>query len=327
LENEEKTLTMKRFIILLLIAPIITFMLTACNNVDEIYVTVKVQNATDYEINGLAFQICKGYRMNNPMRGPDDLVEPIKPGEEQTLTFNIPENNLDGEWGVNLTIPGIEDYFACDGLVCFEIASLIVITCDDEMNFTIASYMNSQTDAENYDDVGGGLVTAGIILDFSFGSPEAVLRQETEYAYGEIDIEHLAECLDWFTALDFTVTFSTHEDGGIIVDWKMDSSLLLGTVPEEHEKRLVYHSDEIVDELRFSDPNKMRWFMMDSMYRTIQDNGYPDVIYYTMDGGNELIIEGLSPVSVFPSDIPYMGSAFYFAHANTQGDALDGIME
>jgi len=306
---------MKRFITLLLIAAMSMLLLAACDNTEEVYVTITFRNATDYEIDGLAFQICGGYRMNNPMRGPHDLAEPIKPGEEQVVSFHIPENNLDGEWWARLTITGVEDYFEYDGTVCFDRVGLIVITCDDDMNFTFAPFLSSQADAGNNDDVGGGLVTAGIILDFSFGSPEPILRQETEYAYGEIPIERLVECLDWFAALDFTVSFPDCENGGVAVDWKTDSSLLLGTVPEDHEKRLGYLSAELAEALRFADADKLRWFMLDSLYRTLQDNFYTDV-YYTMDGGKELVLPGLSPVNTFPSGIPYMGSAFYFAHAD-----------
>ena len=44
------------------------------------------------------------------------------------------------------------------------------------------------------------------------------------------------------------------------------------------------------------------------------------IFYYTMDGDKELAFEELYPVNEFPSDIPYMGSEFYFAHADVRGD-------
>lgn len=39
-----------------------------------------------------------------------------------------------------------------------------------------------------------------------------------------------------------------------------------------------------------------------------------------MDGGQELSFDELYPVSVFPADISYLGSPFYFAHASGQGE-------
>ena len=64
--------------------------------------------------------------------------------------------------------------------------------------------------------------------------------------------------------------------------------------------------------------------MMDSLWRTITENLGVENVYYTMDGGKELSFEELQPVSVFPEDIPYMGSAFYFAHGDGRGDVIDG---
>jgi hypothetical protein len=63
----------------------------------------------------------------------------------------------------------------------------------------------------------------------------------------------------------------------------------------------------------------MRWFMMDSLWQTFAENFASDV-YYTMDGGKELVIEDLSPVNTFSSDSPYMGSTFYFVHAGGRGE-------
>lgn len=68
----------------------------------------------------------------------------------------------------------------------------------------------------------------------------------------------------------------------------------------------------------------MRWFMMDSLWQSCMENMAIDEVYYTVDGGKELSFEELYPISVFPKDVPYMGSPFYFSHADLQGDATEG---
>ena len=60
-----------------------------------------------------------------------------------------------------------------------------------------------------------------------------------------------------------------------------------------------------------------------------KDNPVGGGLYHTMDGGKELAFDELYPVNIFPVDLPYMGSAFYFAHADVKGDenAAWGISE
>ncbi|MGM9636899.1 MAG: hypothetical protein ACI3YK_02830, partial [Eubacteriales bacterium] len=70
----------------------------------------------------------------------------------------------------------------------------------------------------------------------------------------------------------------------------------------------------------FFDQDSLCWFMMDSLWRTLTVNLNAENIYYTMNGGQELVFEMLYPVNVFPSDTPYMGSEFYYAHADVPGD-------
>jgi hypothetical protein len=332
-----KTLT-----IILLAIVILVFMLTACRDTEnskEADVTITFSNATDYDITGFAFQIFSGYRMNNPMRGPDELDVPLVPGESRDITFSVPKNNLDGEWLARLSIAGEESYFQDEeSTICFDGIKLIVITCDDAKNFRFTPYLenpsipngssddigggsNGNPDDVGGGDVGGGLVTAGIILDFSCGSPEAVVRQETLNIYGEITLTELSENLSWYSALDFDVSFEFNTDGGITVDWKPSSSLVSGSPPDDYEKRLGYLDEEKTGDLRFYDADTLRWFMMDSMYQTLIENHYYGDIYYTMDGGKKLELAGLEPISVFPISMPYMGSAYYFAHADVRGES------
>ena len=130
-----------------------------------------------------------------------------------------------------------------------------------------------------------------------------------EYSGEKKNAEELAYELSELTGLDFIITVEETEDG-LIVDWDADSTLVTGYDDQEQQKEDFY----------FSDQHLLRWFMMDSLWCTLAANLDTEIIYYTMDGGQELVIDELYPVNAFPSDIPYMGSEFYFAHYETRGD-------
>ena len=139
-------------------------------------------------------------------------------------------------------------------------------------------------------------------------SAEDVKEYSIEYTGAKKTAEKLAQELTELTGLDFIITASKTDDGWI-VDWAADSTLIAGL--DDREQKEEFH---------FFDQDSLRWFMMDSLWRTLTENLNVENIYYTMDGGRELALEELYPVSEFPSDIPYMGSEFYFAHADVRGD-------
>lgn len=139
-------------------------------------------------------------------------------------------------------------------------------------------------------------------------SAEDVKEYPIEYSGIQKSAEELANELSELTGLDFIITVSKASDGWI-VDWSSDSTLVAGLDDREQK-----------DEFFFFDQDSLCWFMMDSLWHTLTGNLDADNIYYTMDGGQELVFEELHPVSEFPSDIPYMGSGFYYAHADVQGD-------
>jgi hypothetical protein len=166
---------------------------------------------------------------------------------------------------------------------------------------------SGESPVEPESEIGGDLQTAAIVFDFSAGSPEENLRRETENSYEEITPEDLAVSLSSISGLDFFVTVSDRDDGGLLVDWAADSTLIANL--DDREQKEDFH---------FFDADSMRWFMMDSMWRTLTEN-YGVDIYYTMDGGKELAFEELYPQSSFASDTPYKGSAYYFAEGDAQG--------
>ncbi|MGN0295185.1 MAG: hypothetical protein ACI4D3_14400 [Lachnospiraceae bacterium] len=139
-------------------------------------------------------------------------------------------------------------------------------------------------------------------------SAEDVKEYPIEYTGAQKTAEELAHELTGLTGLDFIITASKADDGWI-VDWAADSTLVAGLDGREQKK-----------EFYFFDQDSLRWFMMDSLWRTLTENLDAENIYYTMDGGQELAFEELYPVNGFPYDVPYMGSGFYFAHADVRGD-------
>ena len=129
-------------------------------------------------------------------------------------------------------------------------------------------------------------------------SDEDVKEYPIEYTGAPKTAEELAKELTNLTGLDFTITASPASDGWI-VDWTENSTLLSGLDREQK------------DEFFFFDYDTMGWFMMDSLCRTLTENLDAEKIYYTMNGGQELVLEKMSPPATIPSDTPYMGSEYY----------------
>ena len=151
-----------------------------------------------------------------------------------------------------------------------------------------------------------------LYADFSCGSEvaqeNALISTETA-TVSELTPQALAEALSLWTGLDFTLNAASVEETAITVDWAADSTLVAGLDDREQKEDFFFY-----------DQDSLRWFMMDSLYQTLLANFFVGEVYYTMDGGQELSFDELYPVSVFPADISYLGSPFYFAHAGGQGE-------
>ena len=139
-------------------------------------------------------------------------------------------------------------------------------------------------------------------------SADEVKEYPIEYTGAQKIAEELAIELSELTGLDFFITADNTDDGWII-DWSADSTLIAGLDGREQK-----------NDFFFFDADTLNWFMMDSLWRTLTENLNAENIYYTMDGGKQLVFEELYPVNKFPSDIPYMGSDFYFNNVDVRGD-------
>ncbi len=154
--------------------------------------------------------------------------------------------------------------------------------------------------------------TAILYTNMEAGSESPDVKQHEWVYSGDLTAEKLAEGLSKITGLDFKISVTALDDG-LSVDWKGDSTLI-ANLDDRTQK----------DKFHFFDADGMRWFMMDSLWLTLTKNLDAKNIYYTTAGGKELSFEELNPVNTFPSDLPYMGSAFFFAHADGKGELQDG---
>lgn len=139
---------------------------------------------------------------------------------------------------------------------------------------------------------------AQLIVDFSASAQDKVEKYPYSYT-GELTPSDLALGLSELTGLNFHITAEV-TDEGITVDWLPDSTLLEG-LGDRTQKEEFYAVDN----------NVLRWFMMDSLYRTLQENMDAENIYYTCDGGKELYLEDLVPVDTIALGASYQGSRAY----------------
>ncbi len=153
--------------------------------------------------------------------------------------------------------------------------------------------------------------TATLYTNMETGNESAEWKEHKFEYSGELTAKVLADGLTQLTGLDFFID-TTEKPDGITVDWAKNSTLI-SNLDDRVQK----------DEFHFFDSESMRWFMMDSLWRTITENLKAENVYFTTDGGKELAFEELYPVKVFPQELPYMGSAFFFAHADSRGDLTE----
>ncbi|WP_027398454.1 hypothetical protein [Anaerovorax odorimutans] len=150
--------------------------------------------------------------------------------------------------------------------------------------------------------------TAILYTNMETGSESGEFQTHSFKYSGKLTAKTLAKGLSQLTGLDFIITVS-NKDENIYIDWAQDSTLIANLDDREQ-----------YEEFFFFDCDSMRWFMMDSLWRTLKENLGVENVYYTMNGGKDLVFDALYPIKEFPADVPYMGSAFYSAHANVKGD-------
>lgn len=184
------------------------------------------------------------------------------------------------------------------GAVVFLLCLILLTGCDG----------NSPANVKTEPDTSSATETKTATL--WVGTTQSDLRSYPWEYTDELTAEKLAEGLSQLTGLDFLITAGDTSDG-ITVDWADDSTLIAGLDDREQK-----------EDFYFYDADSMRWFMMDSLQKTFVNNMAVENVYYTMNEGQALIFDELSLVRKFPA-VPYMGSTFYFEHADGRGDLTD----
>ncbi len=138
--------------------------------------------------------------------------------------------------------------------------------------------------------------------DFSCGRADGRIVEKTfEYTGSRISPQELAEMLTEWTGLNFAVNAYRGESGSCYVEWSDESTLVAGL-----------GDLEMKEEFTFADVDSLRWFMMDSYWRTLKDNLQTEEIYFSAADGSNLVFAELYPVRDFIADEPYRGSQYYF---------------
>ncbi len=130
-------------------------------------------------------------------------------------------------------------------------------------------------------------------------SSDMVARYELVYE-GELTVNVLADGLSTLTGLNFGINSYELGYDYVDVDWAADSTLIAGLGDEPQNENFFFY-----------DAESLRWFMMDSLWMTITQNMGAEAVYYTMDGGVNLMFDELSPVSFFHPQAHYQGSEYY----------------
>ncbi len=133
------------------------------------------------------------------------------------------------------------------------------------------------------------------------GSQGLISQYEFTYT-GDLTAELIVQGLIDLTGYDFNINSITVDGDAVTVDWASDADLFTAGDGDTWPKEgfLIIEIEGI------------RWFMLDSLYLSIMYNSSFSELYYTMDGGQELVVEGLNPISSFGLNQPYMGSTYYY---------------
>ncbi|MGN1410698.1 MAG: hypothetical protein ACI4XJ_11070 [Eubacteriales bacterium] len=166
---------------------------------------------------------------------------------------------------------------------------------------------NTQTEEDNTQTEEESTHTDVLYAVFSSAD---VREYPIEYTGAKKTAEELADALSELVGLDFSIT-ARETDDGLIVDWAADSTLIAGLDNREQKQ-----------EFFFFDNVTLSWFMMDSLCRTLTENLGVENIYYTMKGGEKLVVYELYPVNEFDSDIPYTGSDSYGVNSGVQDEEV-----
>ena len=147
---------------------------------------------------------------------------------------------------------------------------------------------------------------------------------EGEFAYHAVNhkydltVKFLADALSEWTGLNFSIRASVLAYGAVVmVEWLNDSDLF-------KSGGAALKSGQAL-----KDAEMKAWFMLDALWYSIQNNlgkkllpedGGDILVYYSMNGEEDLVVPSIDYPKLFPFEIEYMGGKFYYAHKDLNDD-------
>ncbi len=166
--------------------------------------------------------------------------------------------------------------------------------------------------ASNGSDPGDTGNTITLIANFTSGaySPDRVFEYEVGYT-GDLSVVTIAEALSELTGFHFSINSIKMDGDSAYVDWSIASTLLAGIGSIEFKENFFFY-----------DNVSLNWFMLDSLNDSIINNLPVSTVYYTMDGGKDLVVPEMPALAVFDANTPYLASSFYYSHG-TESEPVD----
>ncbi len=140
----------------------------------------------------------------------------------------------------------------------------------------------------------------GVFYDAETGEQRKVIIGQHNYC-DATTIEELVDALGWFTELRFALKVS-YDDLGTAIEWPPEASLF----GRDATSAFLYHDEGgEKGEHIFPGNNELRWFVLESLVETLGQHA--PGLHYSMGGGKDLLLEGLTPLDTFPVDKLYEG--------------------
>ena len=138
-------------------------------------------------------------------------------------------------------------------------------------------------------------------MDFTAGGRNADVRP-VELAQG-IRTSGLSDALAGATGIPFSFTL-TWQGETCTVAWQQDSALWTQQMPQGQEPDYLFY-----------DADLLRWFLLDTVWQTLQQEFGAEEVYYCDADGQPLQLADLWPLEHFDLSQPYRGSGWYYSES------------
>lgn len=148
----------------------------------------------------------------------------------------------------------------------------------------------------------GAAGQAGVMyMDFTAGS-EAEDVRPVELP-DPVPVRELSSALTRVTGIAFDFSLDWQGDS-CTVAWQEGSALWCAEMPQDSNPDYVFY-----------DADLLRWFLLDTVCRTLRQGCGAREVYYTAADGSPLELDGLWPLEHFDLSRPFRGSAWYYSES------------